>query len=146
MEETSESQSLVPVFTSAKWKKKPRWLGSFRQRKRSAVSARVVGLGVRNPAAFFPNAESREAKAGGGNAGDFAGVISSDVAAVLHEAGLGARLFPKKAESSLLQLLQEKVVFRRKRVRDARRPWCRRGRLLRSGFKRKCGGSAYQHP
>src|SRR5579875_1355312 len=40
MDETSESHSRSPVFTSAKWKKKPRLWANFFHKKRSVVSTR----------------------------------------------------------------------------------------------------------
>src|SRR5438105_8923031 len=44
-EETSESHIRSPVSALAKWKKKPRWVESFFQRKRRVVSTRSVASG-----------------------------------------------------------------------------------------------------
>ena len=85
-------------------------------------SARLV---QRNEAALFTNADRREPKAGGRDAGDY-GIVGgcfARVAPVFDQAGLGVGLLPEVAKRGSLHVIEELVIVGRKIGLDRRGRW-----------------------
>ena len=65
---------------------------------------------MRNPSALVRDAERREAKPGGGDAGDFPVIVPIRQAAVFHETGLRMGALLKKPEAGALKVIEKFIV------------------------------------
>ena len=68
---------------------------------------------IADEAAHEADADGGEAKSAGGDAGRQAGIVGSDVAAVLDQAGFGIGLLPEEEEVGVFEVVQKLVVFGR---------------------------------
>ena len=65
-------------------------------------------------AALFRNADCGQAKPGGRDACDDAGVVDADIAAIFDQSGLRIGLLPEEEETAAFQIVQKLIILRRK--------------------------------
>jgi len=94
--------------------------GELSPEEDESVDDAETGVLVRDVTALFRDADGREAEAGGGDAGDYAGVVDADVAAIFDQAGLGIGLFPEEEEAATFELFEKLIVFGGERGRGRR--------------------------
>ena len=97
----------------------------------------LSGLRAGNKAAFFSDADGRQAKTRSGDASEIASVKSSHVAAIPDDACFRIRLLPEIAEVSGFHVLQECIVLVRKNFWLGRRGYRSTLRRIRPRRSRK---------
>jgi hypothetical protein len=93
--------------------KKTSVIGEFFPEEAQRVNNALSRLRHRDVTAFLPDADCRQAKACGGNAGDYAVVNRADIAPVFHHAGVRIDLLPEVTEIQMFDFLKKLIVFRR---------------------------------
>ena len=88
--------------------------------RRDDAQARVL---VGDVAALFCDADCGQAKTGGGDACDHAGVVDAHVAAVFDQSGLRIGLLPEEEETAAFKIVQKLIILRRKGGRRRERCW-----------------------
>jgi hypothetical protein len=88
--------------------------GQFLPEEDEGCEHALASFLMRDETALFRDADGGETEAGGGDAGDHAGVDDAHVAAVFDQSGLGIGLLPEVEEVGALEVVEKLIIVRGK--------------------------------